>query len=109
MEHRQLGASGAIVEDEKLYNIVDVLRVLAEESGKTASQVALNWLLHRPIVTTVIIRARDADQLKANFGAVGWKLTPEQIARLDEVSASCPIYPYWQQQNVFLECNPRPV
>ncbi|MDX1991392.1 MAG: aldo/keto reductase [bacterium] len=103
------GGTEGYVEDEKLYNIVDVLRALAEDTGKTPSQVALNWLLHRPTVTTVVIGARNADQLKANFGAVGWTLTPEQMVRLDEVSASRPIYPYWHQQNAFSERNPRPV
>ena len=60
-------------------------------------QVALNWLLQRPSVATVIIGARNEEQLRENLGAVGWTLTPEQVARLDAASAMTPAYPYWHQ------------
>lgn len=83
---------------EKLYDVVDVLQAIAQEVGKTVPQVALNWVLSRPTVTSIIIGARNEEQLKQNFGAVGWKLSAEHIAKLDAVSDSKPIYPYWHQK-----------
>jgi aryl-alcohol dehydrogenase-like predicted oxidoreductase len=71
-------------------------------------QVAINWLLQRPTVATVIIGARTEDQLRQNLGAVGWNLTPEQVAALDAASAMTLPYPYWHQRG-FLERNPPPV
>ena len=53
-------------------------------------QIALNWLLQRPTVANVIIGARNEEQLRQNLGAVGWNLTPEQVARLDAASATRP-------------------
>ncbi|MCB0157727.1 MAG: aldo/keto reductase, partial [Caldilineaceae bacterium] len=79
-----------------------------EETGKTHAQVGLNWLLQRPTVVSVIFGARNEAQLRENLGAVGWTLTPEQIARLDAVSEVTPIYPYWHQRG-FQERNPLPV
>jgi len=81
-----------------LYRVVDALDKVAKETGKTIPQIALNWLLARPTVASVIIGARDEAQLKQNLGAVGWKLTPEQIAKLDEASKTPLIYPYWHQR-----------
>lgn len=71
-------------------------------------QIALNWLLQRPTVSTVIIGARDEKQLKENLGAVGWSLTAEQVAKLDKASEETPVYPYWHQRG-FAERNPAPV
>jgi aryl-alcohol dehydrogenase-like predicted oxidoreductase len=82
---------------EHLFNIVDVLQEIASETGKTIPQVSLNWLLQRPTVTSLVIGARNEEQLLQNFGAVGWKLSPEQIARLDLISETKPVYPYWHQ------------
>jgi aryl-alcohol dehydrogenase-like predicted oxidoreductase len=96
------------VPDELLYNVVDVLDDVAKETGKTIPQVAINWLLQRPTVATVIIGARDEAQLRDNLGAVGWNLTLEQIAKLDKVSQKTPTYPYWHQRG-FAERNPLPV
>jgi len=76
--------------------------------GKTVPQVALNWLLQRPSVASVIIGARDETQLRDNLGAVGWNLTAAQVAKLDAASATTPIYPYWHQRQ-FRERNPTPV
>jgi aryl-alcohol dehydrogenase-like predicted oxidoreductase len=72
------------------------------------AQIALNWLLQRPSVATVIIGARNEEQLRQNLGALGWSLTPEQMAKLDAASATTPIYPYWHQRG-FTERNPAPV
>lgn len=98
---------GPIVEDEYLFNVVDVLDQLAGETGKTVAQVSLNWLLSRPTVANLVVGARNEEQLKQNLGAVGWSLTPDQIARLDAASHRNPIYPYWHQKD-FDERNPKP-
>ncbi len=99
--------NGPPVADEYLYAVVDVLDAIAAETGKTVPQIALNWLLQRPTVSTLIIGARNEEQLRQNIGAVGWNLTPEQVARLDAASAVTPIYPYWHQRG-FAERNPFP-
>ena len=98
---------GPQVDDEYLYNVVDALDDVAKETGKTIPQVALNWLLQRPTVSSIIIGARDEGQLRDNLGAVGWNLTADQVARLDAASAQTPVYPYWHQRG-FDERNPFP-
>jgi aryl-alcohol dehydrogenase-like predicted oxidoreductase len=95
------------VPDEYLYGVVDVLDAVAAETGRTVPQIALNWLLQRPTVSTLVIGARNEAQLRQNIGAVGWNLTSEQVARLDAASAVTPIYPYWHQRG-FAERNPFP-
>jgi aryl-alcohol dehydrogenase-like predicted oxidoreductase len=94
-------------DDEFVFGIVDTLDALAKETGKSVAQIAINWVLQRPSVATVIIGARDETQLRANLEAAGWSLTPAQMARLDEVSAKPKIYPYWHQAQ-FAERNPFP-
>ncbi len=98
---------GPPVDDEYLYRVVDALEAVAAETGKTVPQVALAWVLARPTVSTVIIGARNEQQLKENLGAVGWTLTAAQIAKLDEASATPKAYPYFHQQR--FERNPPPV
>jgi aryl-alcohol dehydrogenase-like predicted oxidoreductase len=105
---QQIGSEGSRIPDEKVYEIVDVLDAIAEETGKTVPQIALNWLLQRPTVASIIVGARNEEQLKQNLGAVGWNLTAEQVARLDKVSEMPTIYPYWHQRP-FAERNPLPV
>ncbi|MDB6034344.1 MAG: hypothetical protein JWM16_4682 [Verrucomicrobiales bacterium] len=100
--------AGPQVAEEYLFQVVDALDQVAAETGKTVPQVALNWLLQRPTVSSVIIGARNEDQLQQNLGAAGWKLTQDQIARLDAASVRPAIYPYWHQQG-FRERNPFPV
>lgn len=100
--------AGPQVDDEFLYQVVDALDEVAEETGKSVPQVALNWLLQRPTVASVIIGARNEEQLKQNLGAVGWNLTKEQVAKLDEASKRPFAYPYFHQQG-FDERNPFPV
>ena len=99
---------GPPVPDELLYRVVDALDTVAQETGKSVPQIAINWLLQRPTVSTVVIGARDAQQLRDNLGAVGWSLTPDQMARLDAASRTTPAYPYWHQGG-FSERNPPPV
>jgi aryl-alcohol dehydrogenase-like predicted oxidoreductase len=96
------------VSDEHLYSVVDALAEIATETGKTIPQIALNWLLQRPTVCSVIVGARNEDQLRQNLAAAGWKLTPEQISKLDAASAVQMPYPYWHQQNAAGERNPLP-
>ncbi len=90
--------NGPPIPEEYLYQVVDALDEVAAETGKTVPQVALNWLLRRPTVSSVIIGARDEKQLKQNLGAEGWALTAEQIAKLDAASEQTPPYPYWHQR-----------
>ncbi len=99
---------GPPVPDEHVFKVVDALDAVAKETGKTVPQIALNWLLQRPTVSSVIIGARNEEQLKQNLGAVGWNLTPEQVATLDAASATTLAYPYWHQRG-FGERNPSPV
>ena len=95
------------VDDEQLYRVIDVLDALAAETGKSVPQIALNWLLQRPTVSTILIGARNEEQLRQNLGAVGWTLTREQVARLDTASAVTPPYPYYAYWNgQFAERNP---
>jgi len=99
--------AGPKVPDEYLYTVVDALDAVAAETGKTVPQIALNWLLQRPTVSTVIVGARNEEQLRQNLGAVGWNLTKEQVAKLDAASDLAPAYPYWHQR-FFAERNPPP-
>jgi len=99
---------GPPVADEYLYRVVDALDGIAKETGKSVPQIALNWLLQRPTVASVIIGARNEEQLRQNLGAIGWNLTPEQVAKLDAASATTLAYPYWHQRG-FTERNPPPV
>ena len=100
--------SGPLPDDELVYRVVDALYEVAKETGKTVPQIALNWLLQRPTVSSLVIGARNEEQLKANLGAIGWKLTAEQSAKLDAASEVPLAYPYWHQRQ-FEERNPRAV
>ncbi len=108
LNSKMVSDAGPQVPEEYLYTAVDALDEIAKETEKTIPQVALNWLLQRPTVSTLIIGARNEVQLRANLGAVGWKLTPEQVARLDAASDRPKVYPYWHQAQ-FGERNPSPV
>jgi len=98
---------GPPVGEEYLYRVVDAIDKISAETGKSVPQIALNWLLQRPTVSTVIIGARNEEQLKQNLGAVGWSLTAEQMQRLNAASEVTPGYPYWHQRQ-FGERNPPP-
>lgn len=106
-QHQLKGQEPPIVA-EVLYDIVDALDEISAETGKTHTQIALNWLLQRPTVASLVVGARDEKQLRQNLEAVGWKLSAEQIAKLDAASDVRPIYPYWHQRG-FIERNPLPV
>ena len=100
--------NGPKLADEHVYRIVDAIDAIAEETGKTVPQIALNWLLRRPTVSTLVIGARNETQLKANIEATGWKLSEAQVATLDGASKVDLPYPYWHQVQ-FAERNPFPV
>jgi aryl-alcohol dehydrogenase-like predicted oxidoreductase len=89
---------GPPIPDELLFKVVDALDEVAQETGRTIPQVALNWVLQRPTVSTVIIGARNEQQLRDNLGAVGWNLSAAQTAKLDAASERTAAYPYWHQR-----------
>ena len=102
---------GPPVDDEHFFRVMDALDLVAEETERSVPQIAIAWLLQRPTVSSVIIGARNEEQLRQNLGAVGWALTPEQTARLDaasEVTAPYPYFPYRRQEG-FARLNPPPV
>ncbi|MEO3868697.1 aldo/keto reductase [Nonomuraea sp. B12E4] len=101
-------AFGPPVDDERLYTVVDALDEIAAETGRSVPQIALNWLLRRPTVASVIVGARNEAQLRENLGAAGWHLTPDQVARLDAASATTTPYPYfpYRHQEGFARLNP---
>ena len=96
------------VEDEHLYRVVEALDSVAAETGKTVPQIAINWLLQRPTVSSIIIGARNEEQLRQNLGAAGWNLTTAQVATLDAASAITPPYPHtpYHRQAGFARLNP---
>jgi aryl-alcohol dehydrogenase-like predicted oxidoreductase len=100
--------AGPAVDDERLYDIVDALDGIAAETGRTIAQVALNWLLRRPTVSSVIVGARTEAQLRENLGATGWALSAEQVAALDRASAVPAPYPHfpYERQEGFTVLNP---
>jgi aryl-alcohol dehydrogenase-like predicted oxidoreductase len=104
-----LGAHGTELPLEQLYLVIDVLREIAAELGRSVSQIALNWVLHRPTVSTLVIGARNATQLRDSLRCVEFRLTAEQVKRLDDASAPQLVYPYWHQRLSFADRNPPPV
>jgi aryl-alcohol dehydrogenase-like predicted oxidoreductase len=101
--------AGPQMPDEYFFRVMDAIDKIAAETGKTVPQIALNWLLQRPTIASVIVGARNEEQLRQNLGAAGWNLTAEQIAALDKASDPQPVYPYWHQRKFFAERNPPPV
>ena len=100
--------NGPPVGDEDVHKVVDAIDVIAKQTGKSVPQIALNWLLQRSTVSSVILGARNEEQLRQNLDSTGWNLTPEQVASLDAASDVTPIYPYWHQRQ-FRERIPLPV
>lgn len=98
----------AVVPDETFYAVTDALDEVAAETGKSVAQVSINWLLQRPTVSSIVIGARNEEQLNQNLDAVGWNLTTDQVKKLDAASEVPTIYPYWhQRQNLTLNPPPR--
>lgn len=92
-------AFGVAEINEALFQVVDVLEEVAKETGKTMSQVALNWVLNRPTVASLVIGARNEVQLKENLGALGWSLSAAHLEKLNRASQLQPTYPYWHQKS----------
>jgi aryl-alcohol dehydrogenase-like predicted oxidoreductase len=84
-----------IVDKERTWRILDVIKPIAEAHNCSAARISLAWLLHKPVVTSVIIGAKRPDQLHDNIAAVDIKLTPDELQQLDAVSALPPEYPGW--------------
>ena len=101
-------AGGPTVDEDYLFRVVAALDAVAEEVGRSVPEVAINWLLRRPTVSSVIVGARNEDQLRQNLGSLGFTLTPAQVGRLDAASAQNLTYPYWHQRQ-FKDRNPPPV
>ena len=95
------------VDFERVYRIVDTLTAIAQAREVTPAQVALNWVMNKPGVDTVIIGARDEAQLRDNLAAATWRLSAGEMAQLDEVSALPEPYPMWHQHKFGIERNPR--
>jgi aryl-alcohol dehydrogenase-like predicted oxidoreductase len=101
-------AAGPQIDDEYLFKVVDAIDEIAAENGKSVPQIALNWLLQRPTISSVIVGARNEEQLTQNLQAADFTLTPGQIAKLDAASQVTPVYPYWHQR-LISQRNPPPV
>lgn len=101
-----IAGTGPVYPEERLFRITDALNCLSDETGKAIPQIALNWLLRKPTVATLILGARDEEQLVENIGAVGWSLTPAQVAMLDAASDAPTAYPTWHQRD-FPQLNER--
>ena len=99
-------AVGPQVADDLLYRVVDALDAIAKETGKTVPQIALNWLTRKPTIASVIIGARNEEQLRQNLGAFGWSLSDEHAAALEAASAVPVAYPYWHQRQTSVGRNP---
>jgi aryl-alcohol dehydrogenase-like predicted oxidoreductase len=99
---------GPPVPDEFVYKVVDALDEVAKETGKSVPEISLNWLMQRPTISSIVIGARNEEQLKQNLKAATWNLTKEQVAKLDKASEQVKVYPYWHQDG-FRHRNPAPV
>lgn len=99
---------GPPVADEFVFKVVDALDEVAKETGKSVPEISLNWLMQRPTISSVVIGARNEEQLKQNLKAASWNLTKEQVAKLDKASELVKTYPYWHQDG-FRQRNPAPV
>jgi len=91
---------GPHISQELLYRVIDALESVSKQTGKTSTQISLNWLLTRPTVSTLIIGARNEKQLREKIGALGWALDQEHLERLSEASTTPRIYPYWHPAGV---------
>lgn len=83
------------VNEEKAFDIIDVLKPMAEAKGASVAQLSLAWLLHQKVVTTVIVGAKKTSQLQDNLKSVDIKFTADELKKLDEVSKLNPEYPGW--------------
>jgi aryl-alcohol dehydrogenase-like predicted oxidoreductase len=99
------GVPGGI-DRERLDTITDALDQVAEGRGATMAQVAMNYLLRKPAISTVLFGARDEKQLRDNVAAASWTMTDEELAILDKASDKPVPYPHWAHRHVFAARNP---
>ena len=91
----ELESSPLVFDEEKGFDIVDELDLISKEHNVTVPQAALNYLLRKPGITSVIIGARTRQQLADNLRTTDWEMTPSEVARLDQITEPLPLYPYW--------------
>lgn len=94
-EGRRVNFDFPPVNKEKAFDIIDAMQEIATSKGITVAQIALAWLLHQPVVTTVIVGAKKQEQLLDNLKATEVKLTADELAKLDAISKLAPEYPGW--------------
>ena len=85
-------------DEDKAYDIVDELEKIAQNHNATIAQAALNYLLRKPGVSSVIIGAKTKEQLADNLKSSDWEMTPEEVTKLDSLSTPPKVYPYWMLQ-----------
>jgi aryl-alcohol dehydrogenase-like predicted oxidoreductase len=88
---------------DKGYAIVDALEEIANNHKASISQAALNYLLRKPAVSSVLIGATKPHQLEDNLKATNWEMSQEEVSRLDELSKLNPIYPHWMLQFTYMD------
>jgi len=94
---RHMGDPGTI-DQARGYETIEVLEAIAAERGVSAAQAAINYVRGKPGVTSVVIGARNEDQLADDLAAAQWSLSADEMDRLDKVSQAPLPYPYWNQQ-----------
>ena len=94
-EGRRVNFDFPPVNKDKAFDIIDVMQEIAVAKDVTVPQIALGWLLHQPVVTSVIIGAKRPEQLQDNLKAIDLKLTADELAQLEAVSKLSPEYPGW--------------
>jgi aryl-alcohol dehydrogenase-like predicted oxidoreductase len=94
-EGRRVNYDFPPVNKEKAYDIIDVMQQIADSKQATVAQIALAWLLHQPVVTSVIVGAKKPDQLADNLKSVNVELSSDEMDKLNEVSKLEPEYPGW--------------
>jgi aryl-alcohol dehydrogenase-like predicted oxidoreductase len=94
-EGRRVNFDFPPINKEKAYDIIDIMQVMADEKQVTIAQIALAWLLHQPVVTSVIVGANKPEQLADNLNSVDVKLSDEELEKLNEISKLSPEYPGW--------------
>ncbi|MDB5687753.1 MAG: aldo/keto reductase [Rhizorhabdus sp.] len=88
------------VDHDRAYDVIDAMRPIAEAKGVSIAQIAIAWLLHKPVVTSVIVGAKRPDQLDDNIAATQVALSAEELATLDAISALPAEYPGWMLERM---------
>ena len=93
-----------VLDDERLYRVVDALKAVAEEQHASISQIALAWVAARPNVGPLVVGARTDAQLRENLAAATISLTPEQHDRIEAIARPAPLYPTWHRARTSIDC-----